>query len=549
MKKVTILSILVGALFFGSTKITYSQSNTAYSVDSLDSKFLNWYNQSPKLDKIQGVEVNRAYSEILVSKTPKKKIVIAIIDSGVDIEHPDLQGKIWTNKNEIPNNGVDDDNNGYVDDIHGWGFLGNGKGENIAEENIEQTRIYRDLKPFYENIKASDSLNEKQKKEYAIYTQCKNSYFEELNKYLKSKQNIEAFEKDLNTVEGIIKNYLKRENYTVDDLKQINTLDERVMRAKAYLLDRYNNGFTHKGLQEYKDHISLYVDKHYNVDYLPRKIIGDNPTDLSDRNYGNNDVKGPRPDHGTPVSGVIAAVRNNGIGIDGIAENVELMILRAVPKGDERDKDIALAIRYAVDNGANIINMSFGKDFSPQKEFIDEAIKYASDQNVLMVHAAGNKAEDLDVIERYPTNRLDSGSDVQSWISVGANSIKLGKDLCGVFSNYGQTKVDLFAPGVDIISLAPEKKYIKTNGTSFSGPVVTGVAALVWSYYPELSALELKEILLESCTLYKNKKVLIPNLQKEKKGKAKFSNLSVTGGIVNAYNALKLAEIKVKAKI
>jgi subtilisin family serine protease len=541
--------LAVGILLtYGSSMDCKAQSDAVYSIDSLDSKQLNWYNLSPKLDKIQGAEVNRAYKELLVNKKPKKKIVVAIIDSGVDYEHPDLQGKLWVNSKEIPNNGIDDDNNGYIDDINGWNFLGNTKGENIKEENVEEARLYRDMKPIYGKIKATDSLSDLQRKEYYLYLNVEKQYLEGLSKYTKMNDNIIAFEKNLNVVEKIIKNYLGKPTYTLDELKRIQCYDEQVMSAKQYMLDRYKNGFSYKELNNMKQNTADYLYKCFNLQFQPRKIIGDNPLDINDIKYGNNDIRGPRSDHGTPVSGIIAGIRNNGIGIDGIAENVELMVLRAVPKGDERDKDIALAIRYAVDNGANIINMSFGKKFSPQKEFIDEVIKYAEAHNVLLVHAAGNDAFDLDVARSFPTNILNDGIRINTWITVGANSKKLGKKVCGRFSNYGQNNVDLFAPGVDMILLYPGNRYTMMNGTSFSGPVVSGVAALVWSFYPELTAVELKDILLKSCSFYPKQKVLLPNLQDSKSMKVKFTAISKTGGIVNAYNSLILAEKVVNEK-
>lgn len=540
------ISILtINGLFTNSI----AQIRSVYSIDSLDSKLINWYNMSPTVDKIQGAEVNRAYKEYLYNKKTKKKIIVAIVDSGVDFEHIDLQGKIWVNKDEIPNNRIDDDKNGYVDDIHGWGFLGNSKGENIKEENVEQTRIYRDLNPIYRNIKSTDLLSEAQKKEYDLYLKSEKSFLDGLSKYTKIKENLQAFEADFKSVEKIITDYLGKSTYTIDDLRFIQTGNERVMRAKEYLLYKYGQGFSYKQFKEAKDNNNMYLEKHYNLNFSPRSIIGDNPKDINDKNYGNNDVKGPRSDHGTPVAGVIAAIRDNNIGVDGIAQNVELMILRAVPKGDERDKDIALAIRYAVDNGANIINMSFGKNFSPEKEFVDEAIKYAEAHNVLMVHGAGNDSKNIDLTGVFPTNRLNDGTKVNSWINVGANAKKLNKDLCGKFSNYGQENVDLFAPGVNMILLYPGSKYAKMDGTSFSGPVVTGIAALVWSYYPELTALELKDVLLQSCTVYPKQKVFCPTPQGEKIKKVPFSTLSKTGGIVNALEALILAEKRVNEKI
>lgn len=285
-----------------------------------------------------------------------------------------------------------------------------------------------------------------------------------------------------------------------------------------------------------------YLDYRLNTSFHPRDIISDNPEDIDDMDYGNNNVKGPTAEHGTFVAGIIAANRQNSIGTDGIAEQVEIMVLRAIPNGDEWDKDVALAIRYAVKNGANIINMSFGKAYSPQKHFVDDALKYADEQNVLVIHAAGNDAENLDEKERFPTNNLTDGVEAKNWLTVGASTHKLSKELCGVFSNYGPEEVDLFAPGVNIISLSPENSYEMNDGTSFSCPVVSGVAALVWSYYPHLTAMQLKDILLNSTVRYPKQTVYYPNIETSTKSKTKFSSLSKTGGIINAYEALKLAE-------
>ena len=543
---IAVVCLLMASSIFSDI---YAQSRGVYLIDSLEIKYLNWYNMSPSIDKIQGAEVNRVYNEILVNLKPKKKIVVAIIDSGTDYEHIDLQGRIWTNKKEIPNNKIDDDNNGYIDDLHGWGFLGNSKGENISFENVEQTRIYRDLNPIYRNFTPKDSMPKSQKDEFNMYLKSEKAYLEGLKKYTERMKNTAEFEKNLNFVEDIIIKFIGKANYTIEDLKRIQSLDETVMRAKNYLLNLYKNGFSKNELKEYKADILMYLEKLYNLDFNPRTIVGDNPKDINDKSYGNNDVRGPRSDHGTPVAGVIAAIRNNSIGVDGIAENVELMILRSVPRGDERDKDIALAIKYAVDNGANIINMSFGKDFSPQKEFIDDAIKYAQDHNVLLVHAAGNDGENIDYDNNFPTNILNNGNRIDNWITVGANSSKLNKMLSARFSNYGQNNVDLFAPGADMIVLYPGNKYSKMDGTSFAGPVVTGVSALVWSYYPELTALELKNVILKSTTNYPKQKVICPNLKNSKSKKVKFNTLSKTGGIVNAYLAMIIAEKVVKEKL
>ena len=283
---------------------------------------------------------------------------------------------------------------------------------------------------------------------------------------------------------------------------------------------------------------AIYLNYYLNKDFNARTVVGDDPSTMDNKYYGNNDVKGPRSDHGTSVAGVIAAQRNNEIGINGIASNVKIMTLRSTPDGDERDKDVALAIIYAVDNGADIINMSFSKDLSPQKEFVDSAVRYAEKHGVLLVHGAGNKGLDLDLNESFPSDIYLDRTEPTNWLNVGATHIYLDKELCGVFSNYGMKHVDIFAPGVDVVSLDSSNTYIETSGTSIAAPILTGIAALILSYYPDLEPADLITILMESShKVTKPKKVLIPNLSEPKRKKVKFSTLSKSGGIVNAYNA------------
>lgn len=542
-----ILSIL--NLSNGYLLETQAQVEFVSSVDSLESKSLNWYNKSPEIDKIQGADVNRCYNELLVNKTPKRTIIVAVIDGGVDVDHEDLKGKIWINKGEIPNNGVDDDLNGYIDDVNGWNFLGNSRGVNIKEENSEATRLFKKFKPYYDTVSSKESLPEVKRKEYEVFIAAKNYHLTKVDEYKQSLRNLESFERNIAQAEEFLKNYLGKSNFTINDLYGIQSKDQGLMKLRDSMIDLYRSGFSKQKLDKSKENLLNIINKKYNTDFNPRKnIIADNIANIEDKNYGNNNVKGPDPYHGTAVAGVIAASRSNGIGVDGIADSVKIIVIRAVPDGDEYDKDIALAIRYAVDNGANIINMSFGKNFSPEKIFVDEAIKYAESKNVLLVHAAGNDSEDMDVVNAYPINLLNDSSKVNSWITVGANSRKLNKMLCGRFSNYGQENVDVFAPGVQLAMLYPGSKYSIMDGTSFAAPVVSGVAALILSYYPEFSSIELKDIILKSCTDHKNVKVYYPKRTGKAK-KTKFMYLSKTGGIANAYNALKLAEKISTAKL
>jgi subtilisin family serine protease len=541
MKNNTFKLFLFLSLFLASSTL-YSQRKGVSTIDSLDQKYLNWYNLKPVDDKDQGASFTQSYADLLKNKTPGKKIIVAVIDGGVDITHPELQGKIWINSDEIPGNGIDDDKNGFVDDINGWNFIGNSKGENVLFENMEYVRIFKTLNTKFEKTLSINNVKASDQESYKLYLNCKTKLLGELEKYTTRKKNLDDFEIRLNDNEILIKEFLKKDVLTLQDIESVKSGSAQVMQSKEYLLDLYKKGFTHESLTSMKERANNFLEYYLNLKFDARKLVADNPDDITDTIYGNSDVNGPRSFHGTFVAGIIAANRNNGIGIDGIADNVEIMVLRVVPDGDERDKDVALAIRYAADNGANIINMSFGKNYTTGKQFVDDAVKYAEEHNVLMVHAAGNDAENVDLEVHYPTNRLDNGTIVKNWITIGASTDVLDKNFCAVFSNYGQKSVDLFAPGVNIISLYPGNAYNQGDGTSYSCPVVSGVAALVWSYYPELTSLELKDVLMNSTIKYPKEKVYYPNITSEKKSKVKFSKLSVTGGIINAYDALVLAE-------
>jgi len=526
-------------IFVFSSLRMFSQDFAGMGIATEDKAFLNWYNLDCAHDKILGTSADKAYRELLTRLVPAQKVIVAVIDGGVDISHDDLEGKIWTNPNEVAGNGVDDDNNGYVDDLHGWNFLGNPNGENVLYENYEQVRIIRNLRSRFENHNEAFSLDNADKAAYNLFLQSRHQYEEELAEYTNQLYNIVMFEKRIRNADSLIQDYLGNKNPSMADIEGIQTSDPKLTQAASLRLKMHQNQFSDKDFQAYKDHIRTHLDYYLNTEFDARVTIADNPLDITDNLYGNSDVTGPSAGHGTAVAGIIAAGRNN-FGIDGIAESAQIMALRVVPKGDERDKDVALAIRNAVDNGARIINMSFGKDFSPEKFMVDEALRYAEAHNVLLVHASGNKALNLDLAERYPSCMLSDGTRIQSWLSVGATGRNPGRNLVGDFSNYGMNQVDLFAPGVDILSLSPGNEYDRGDGTSFASPVVAGVAALVWSYYPDFTALEIKDILLKSVTRFTGK-VYVPQLESEVRKKSKLSMLSSSGGVVNAYEALKLA--------
>lgn len=511
---------ILGLLYLN---ISFSQVD---SVSKLNQSYFDWYNKDFSSDSVLGISTNKLYQQVLSQKKVKKTVIVAVLDGGVDINHVDLQGKIWVNKGEIPGNTVDDDNNGFIDDVHGWNFLGNSLGENLVNENLEVARI----------LKTQDSSSQDYKKAREIFEK-------EYNDKLREKQMILQFDEVFTWARGIINDSTGIDARTIEDLEKVESENERVLRAKNFLYSRYSAGLDDNLLKKIKLQNSDYMDYHLNLEFSPRSIVGDDPLDFNDRNYGNPDVIGPNSDHATSVAGVIAAVRDNGIGINGITDNVRIMSVRAVPNGDERDKDIALAIIYAVDNGADIINMSFGKELSPQKEFVDEAVLYAEKNNVLLVHSAGNEALNLDKEDSYPVKKLLNGRKVTNWITVGASAKDADMEVAGDFSNYGRKNVDIFAPGINVISLDSSNAYSMVDGTSIAGPMVTGAAALLLSYFPELTPQDLIDILMStSLTLKTPKKVFLPQKNAQKRKKVKFRRLSRSGGIVNVYEAFMEAE-------
>ncbi|MHB1922853.1 MAG: S8 family serine peptidase, partial [Chitinophagaceae bacterium] len=479
--------------------------------------------------------------------------IVALIDSGVDTSQEDLQGRIWTNPKEIPGNGLDDDHDGYIDDIHGWNFLGGKNGKSVTKESGEAEREFFRLRQKYGEVKNPSHV--KDKKEYAEWLGLKKKRKMDSINNSDTYLTVHLALTRLDLMDSVLKKASGKDTLYKSDIEGIESTDSLVRMAKDMTLrvmeqvpDDYS---LDQLISEGKDYLSGIKEKLAILNMDPnatrRKIVGDNPFDIKDVNYGNNNVSGSEDFHGTHVAGIIAADRNNGIGMNGITDDVKLMILRAVPDGDERDKDIALAIRYAVNHGAEIINMSFGKGYSPGKKWVDDAVKYAERKDVLLVHAAGNEGSDDDSVTVYPSPVfLNSHDTAENFITVGASSSGLEGDLVPSFSNYGKKIVDLFAPGVDIYSTIPGNKYERESGTSMATPVVTGIAALLLEFYPKLSAVQLKYVLDHSVMKLPGKMVTKPGTQEL----VPFSSLSKSGGIVNAYNALKLAStIKGKRRI
>ena len=483
----------------------------------------NWGHLDLASDTIPGMSVDKAYAEIIKNKKGKK-IVVAVLDSGIDLDHEDLDGVIWTNTDEKPGNNKDDDNNGFVDDIHGYNFLGES-----YNEQLEYVRMLR--------LNIGDQ---------ATLAKAKAKLDEEYASALQNKERYEQILQAVKNADTEVKAFLGKDTYTKEDVSGIEATSEAMQRNKSVLLQMYSfKDSIPEVIEELGDGITYFTEQlNYNLnkDFNGREIVGDNPYDYTDTNYGNGNPNNRVDDesHGTHVAGIIAAERDNGLGANGVANNVEIMSIRAVPNGDEYDKDIARGIRYAVDNGAKIINGSFGKSFSPNAQWVYDAIKYAADNDVLFVHAAGNDGANLDdpANPNYPNDQINNGPEIaDNVITVGALDPKYGSELVASYSNYGKINVDVFAPGTDVYSTYPNNKYEYSPGTSMAAPAVSGVAALVWSQYPNLSAKQVKKIILNSGLPVKTKVILGGDNTKS----ASLGEISTSGKMVNAYNALIMA--------
>lgn len=495
-----------------------------------EAQFNHWAHADLVADTIPGMSLDKAYKFLEGKKGVT--VVVGVIDSGIDIEHEDLKDVLWTNTKEIAGNGIDDDNNGYVDDIHGWNFLG-GNGD-AAPEQLEITRIVAKLNPRFEG-KTIENISEADKADFKKYQEYLEAYKASSSRHFQTLARMEQIGENF----AAVKKHLGKETLTLEDLQGINTEDQTLKTQVNDLMGLFGRGLDEDAYLEYYE--TQKNNKNYDFNFDGRAIVGDNPEDINDTKYGNGFVIGDKESesHGTHVSGIILATRNNNKGLNGVANNAKLLVVRAVPDGDERDKDVALAIRYAVDNGAKVINMSFGKSFSPNKEWVLDAIKYAAQHDVLLVHAAGNDSKNIDVKDNWPNDSEDKINEISdNVITIGALSPDFNENLPATFSNYGKLNVDVFAPGVQIYSTIPKDEYAKYSGTSMASPEVSGIATLVRSYYPQLSASQVKHVIMNSGVKV-NLQVLIPG---EKGEKAAFINLSKAGSIANAYNALLLAD-------
>lgn len=522
--KLTYLSLIAAlTLSLSANAQTTEKVAVAKKGALTENELKRWSHLDLVKDSIPGMSVDKVYSELLKGKT-STPVIVGIVDSGVDIEHEDLKSVIWTNKKEIPGNKIDDDKNGYVDDINGWNFLGN-----ITKENYEYERI----------------INNKKLVDEATYLKAKAINDGKIEEANQTKFQIELALNGTKKADETLTKLLGKPTYTAEELDKIESTDQEVVQSVAIMKQMLAYGLSVADLKkeiekELETYIKVQNGENLKTNY--RKILGDDPDNIKDTKYGDNNVMGPDKEeilHGTHVAGIVAQVRNNKIGGDGIANNVQILTVRAVPDGDEYDKDIALGIRYAVDNGAKVINGSFGKAFSPHKQWVYDAIKYAESKDVLIVHAAGNDAKDIDKEDNFPNDSDDKVTEfADNMITVGALNYEYGTNVVADFSNYGKLNVDVFAPGVKIYASTPNNTYQFLQGTSMAAPNVAGVAALIRSYYPTLTAKQVKRILMESGTAITTSVAVGGDPEKSRL----FSELSQSGRMVNAYNAMVMAE-------
>lgn len=531
--------LVLAAVFLAGFSFTYAQESKDSAVDPKEDKdLMTWYHKDFATSKVYGVNTANAYKYLESKGLKPKTVVVGVLDSGVQVDHPGLVKNIWSNPNEVPNNGKDDDGNGYIDDVHGWNFIG-GKNGDIDIDNLEVTRVVAKYKPVFEGDDSTKNKANQAKmpEEFAMYMKSKELF---AKKSIDAKQNFQQYTMINEAIPEMLK-MLDGKTLTKENIASIKPTDQK----QAIGLQVLNNlalspAFSGKSPAEVekmmKEEIKGALDhfgpmtKQYDLSYDPRaEIVGDNYDDYSEKNYGNNHYQGPDAEHGTHVSGIIAGLPQGKEVQYGVASKVaKIMVVRTVPNGDERDKDVANAIRYAVDNGAKVLNMSFGKPVSPGKNVVWDAFKYAEDKGVLLVKAAGNENEDVAEHLAYPTNFkniTDAAPFVNNVLVVGASTNR-NNDLRAGFSNYNQIMVNVFAPGEEIYSTVPNNEYSYQQGTSMASPVVAGAAAVLLAYMPNLKPAQIIEALVKTSN---------------KSTENDFGSKSQAGGVIDVKKAAEYA--------
>lgn len=533
-----IYALLGLALLNGSIAVAQNASKEEVPKD--------WHLRDRAESGYYGISLDKAYEFVKGKNIKSKTVVVAVIDSGIDTLHEDLKPVLWTNPKEIPGNGIDDDKNGYIDDVHGWNFIGGKDGRNVKKDSYEAARVYHEFKSKYDGKTIDENtLSSEDKEEYTTWKKAKKKIMGDEEGGMDIAV-LRRMASNLKKADSTLRIALQKDVYSGEDLKAYVPSNDTTKRAKNTLFGIMSqNGGLEQTNKDFMEGLMGYVESQEGKELAKTQapepfrlnIVKDDPTNVNDRNYGNNDIMAETSFHGTHCSGIIAAAWNDK-GVKGVANNVRIMTLRAVPDGDEHDKDIANAIRYAVDNGAQIVSMSFGKDFSPQKHWVDDAVRYAESKGVLLVHAAGNDAKNIDTEDNYPNPIYkDTKKKSTTFITVGASGDPKNGGVTASFSNYGKSEVDVFAPGVQIYSTIPGgTTYGNASGTSMACPVVAGTAAFLLSHYPNLSARQLKDI-IEKSSVKLEENVDKPGTE----DKVKLSEISKTGGLLNAYEAIKLA--------
>jgi subtilisin family serine protease len=532
----------------------------------------NWHHLAPE-DGVFGAAIERAHAAARESglRPARRPITIALIGGGIDISHKAISDIIWVNRRERRINGRDNDRNGWIDDRHGWNFLGN------------DTMTINSLSTMGDR----EFLRLKDKYNHFLFVEDGIAYMfdDELGALVETEPpaDMEEFEYFLRVV-------------TESELAETN---RGVMLAKAVVwyireighsmrmaypervLTRTDFGEFVRAQQSttaMQDALFAFIDLMFmsantedwntmaafaDTEFIPiqelrheramarrfpreRELIGDDPNDLNDKGYGNNNLLANNALRNTMIAGIIGAGGGQSE-IRGITNNVQIMTLRIEADfGEPYMKDMALAIRYAVEQGADIIQLGATNRLFPrhQSHWVEEALRYAEQRNVLVVIPVRDLSSNLDDFPFYPNRNLSTGT-LSNIITVAASD-SLGNPF--LWANFSETELDIFAPGVEIKSAMPGNRYAIDSGSAYAAAMVTGVAAFIKNYFPQITPAQMRQLLIDTVTDRSDAEV-----EKQYRATAGsmrgriatdlflFSDLCVSGGILNAERAIKEA--------